>query len=507
MDSVPNKQKRDLFSLFLLAFSLLFYLFFAFYDGVVICVDSPTYISMELAREPFYSLFLAALRGIFDDGDFYLQVAVFLQSLLAALSAWSMARFLQKTFRLPRFMAFALLCIPLAVSLLCRFAAGRASMYSNSIMTEGICISLWLLLFRYLLEYCFTGSRKSLWIGFLLCVIMISTRKQMLATLPLLGLVLFFAGLYRSRRLDSRAAARGCSQSGAETEVQTFSGTGAATQTFSDSRPAACGLLRAISFNLGKALLLCVLVLLCTSLFDRCYNLALRGEFVRHSSDNRFLATMVFYTATQEDASYIKDPETRQLFLDIYDTCEAGGFLGHSAGEGWLNRVGHFGDHYDHIQIDTLWPMVRAYAEKQLTAAGSVTAQATVRDFYTDALMREMTGALLPHTFPRILAVLFDNLLSGLVTTVAQRVPILIFYTVGIYLAYLVLMALVWKRGGDRRILALAALTLAGILINVTVVSAVIFCQTRYTIYNMPLFYMSGLLLLWEACRLLKPKK
>lgn len=41
----------------------------------------------------------------------------------------------------------------------------------------------------------------------------------------------------------------------------------------------------------------------------------------------------------------------------------------------------------------------------------------------------------------------------------------------------------------------LATLTLLSILLKVTIVSAVIFCQSRYTIYNMPLFYISGLLL------------
>ncbi|MFI3212540.1 MAG: hypothetical protein R3Y24_04280, partial [Eubacteriales bacterium] len=44
-------------------------------------------------------------------------------------------------------------------------------------------------------------------------------------------------------------------------------------------------------------------------------------------------------------------------------------------------------------------------------------------------------------------------------------------------------------------------LSLLGIVINVGLVSAVIFCQTRYTIYNMPLFYMSGLVLLWGIYR------
>ena len=41
----------------------------------------------------------------------------------------------------------------------------------------------------------------------------------------------------------------------------------------------------------------------------------------------------------------------------------------------------------------------------------------------------------------------------------------------------------------------LAVYTLLAVMINVAVVSATIFCQTRYMIYNMPLFYISLVLL------------
>lgn len=453
-----DRGPRDWFPPLLFCICLLFYLFFAFYDGVVIAVDSPTYIGMDLAREPLYPLFLLLLRTLFGEGPLYLQLAVVFQSLLAGFAAYSLARFFQKTFRLGRAVTSLMAFIPLAVSLLCRFAAGRASMFTNSILTEGICLSLWLLFFRCLLAYCFAEDKKKagkqLALACLLAVLLISSRKQMLACLPVLLLAVFGKTAARSLRKNWKA-----------------------------------GLLRAV---------LCVfLILLSTGLLDRCYNFALRGEFVRHSSDNRFLATMVFYTAQREDAAYIDDARVQELFLSIYGTCQQGGFLSHSAGEGWLARVTHFGDHYDHIQIDTLWPMARAYAN-------TLTSDPVAQEFETDALMDAMTGALLPHTWSRLLPVLADNLLSGLVTTVAQRTPILLWYTAAAYLSFLGLALFLWLRSNDRRAPVCALLTLAGILINVTVVSAVIFCQTRYTIYNMPLFYMTGLLMLTQARPLLR---
>ena len=146
------RDRRTAFSGLMLAVSLLFYLFFACYDGAVICVDSPSYIRMDISREPLYCLFLAGLRAAFAAfpaeafaEDAYLTAAAFLQSLLAAFAAWSLVNYLWKEMDLPESFALLLLGMPFAVSLLCRFAAQRGSMYSNSILTEGIAIPLYLL--------------------------------------------------------------------------------------------------------------------------------------------------------------------------------------------------------------------------------------------------------------------------------------------------------------------------------------------------------------------------
>lgn len=144
-----KKVKIDVFSVVLLGISLCFYLFFAFYDGAVICVDSPGYISMRLSREPFYPLLLAFFRKLFSSfpNDFYLTAVAFFQSILMAAATWTLVRYIWKELRLPESIAFLSLLMPLAVSFLCRFAAKRESMYSNSILTEGIAISLYLLFF------------------------------------------------------------------------------------------------------------------------------------------------------------------------------------------------------------------------------------------------------------------------------------------------------------------------------------------------------------------------
>ena len=60
-------NKKTLQSGILILVSMLFYLYFAWHDGVVICEDSPTYINMNITREPLYPLLLEIMRRIFRE--------------------------------------------------------------------------------------------------------------------------------------------------------------------------------------------------------------------------------------------------------------------------------------------------------------------------------------------------------------------------------------------------------------------------------------------------------
>lgn len=441
---MSHKDVNDRTSGAILAVSLLFYLFFAVYDGAVICVDSPSYIDMDISREPFYPLFLALLRFVFSgQGDFYLTAAAFLQSFLAAVAAWSLADFFRKEFRLSGMMGFLLLAMPLATSLLCRFAAQRSSMYSNSILTEGIACSLYLLFARFLMDYCFHQKKRSLIWTCVISFVLISTRKQMYLCLILLVIALIYVAV-RTK----------CYKKGLLTAV-------------------CCS-----AVVWGGSILL-----------DCSYNLVLRDSFTEHSSDNRFLATMVFYNAKKSDGEAIEDPELRALFDEIYDACEENGFLKDNAPKGWYQRVTHFAEHYDNIQIDTMWRMVREYVY------GHYEGDPAALEERVDAMMQEMTSALLPGAAGELALTFLNNVGYGMVTTIAQCTPVLIAYSVVAYLAYLILLIWNLKKNGLDRLSVLGIFTFLSIAGNVAVVSALIFAQARYTIYNMPLFYISGLLL------------
>ena len=440
-----RNRNKAVFSMLMLGSCLLFYGFFAIYDGAVICVDSPSYIHMESSREPFYPLLLATFRALFSFAleSFYLEMIAYFQSILAALTTFSLIQYIRKEFNLSKIMSLFVLALPLAVSLLCRFIAKRESMYSNSILTEGIAISLFLLFFRFLLEYYFHQTKKSLICSTFIVFVLLSTRKQMAVSLFLLLLSVMYIGIMTKK------------------------------------------LIKTISLVLA----LMVVTVGGSTALDLGYNYALRGETVTHSSDVRFITTIAFYTANREDAELIQDAKTKDLFLKIYDTCDESGYLKHSAGPGWSNRVSHFGDNYDLIQIDTMWPMVNEFVNNEY---GFEEVELNVK---ADEIMKDINKTVLPHRIGSVIEVFLDNFRSGLVTTVAQRNWLLNIYSIIIYLIYLVALVCLWCKGKNSKIVGFAVWVLISIVLNVGLCSLVIFCQTRYTIYNMALFYISLLVM------------
>jgi len=435
-------EQDKIYSLILGIVSTAFYLFFAFFDGAVICADSPSYINMSLTREFLYPALLAVFRSLFKEQ--YLLCVVILQSLISAFVAWKVTSTLRKKFSLGYFSSTVIFAIPVFVSLLNRFVAKRGCMYSNSILTEGLAIPLFLLFVCYLFEYLSNNTNREFVLAVVLSGVLVALRKQMYVTL----ILLFCAFLYV--QITSR-----------ENKTKEW-------------------IVGAV-----KALAVCLVILLSVTLLDHTFNYIVRGRFVGHSSDNRFVLTMIFYTAEEE---YVEElpKDIQPLFSDIYKKCDAQGFLMNSAGDGWYDNVVHFGDNYDFIQIDTMWPKIRQFAEDNYTD------DSTDVELITDEITNEMIVSLLPKTAPRIIKVLCNNFLSGLITTIAQRNRILIYYSIVAYLGYITLLGLYWKKVGKMDdTVKLCLLTILSIVVNVGLVSAVIFCQTRYTIYNMPLFYCS----------------
>ena len=422
-----------------------FYVCAALLEGYRLYPDSQSYLDMDLSREPLYSLFLALMRLLFGRGGepFFLRSTVIVQSLITAWAGWYFVRRCQELFdlRLPGTLGLA--GCTLLPSLLSRFFAVRRAMYSYSLITESLGFPLYLVFFTFLAAWVLRGRRRDFALAALLAFLLISLRKQMYVTLPLLLLGALWRGVRHGKLLRRLAA----------------------------------GVLAA------------VLVLLANSLLDRGTNYLVHGEALRHTGDMRFVTTMLLYTAEPEDAAAIGDAELRGIFDEILEKADREQLTRRDAPADWFGRSLFFMNHYDLIQFGCLGDTIQPLAEQKYGA--DTNAIQLERDRIYDGL----NASLLPVGWTRLLGTAADSFGMGLVNTAAAMKRPLIPVTALLYLALLVLLGLcIRKKREDEAVFA--AFALLSILGNVALVSLTIFCQPRYTLYNMPLFYASLLVLL-----------
>ncbi len=442
-ESGPNDRRS---SYLRLAGCAIFYLVFCFAFGIYIGSDSRGYIEMISAREPVYPLFLALWRGIFGE-SIYLWVVIILQNLLMAFCVWYCCEHLWKRFSKSPLILGAMYAVHAGVAFLCQFLAERGAIYSSNILTEGITVSLWLLAVTLLIEGVLDWDLKKLAGLLLLLALLTDTRKQMAVGYPALAAAVFFGRMGK----DSFKL-----------------------------------WLKRVLLIVGGILLSLILALGGT----RLYNYVLRGSFAANTRDMNLVLTTTLYVADPEDAALIEEEAVRTLFERTMKELDAKGSNYSYAGSGWSALEAHYEENFDKITVDTTGPLFVEYAEERGFAEGMEA------EGEADRMSLVIVKSLFFHNLGRYLKVYGASLLNGLINTVAKRHPLLDIYALLACMLLAVLTFLCFK-GKDTREAGRGGLfVLLALFSNTAVAAALIFCQSRYMIYNMALFYMA---LLWTG--------
>lgn len=483
-------KKTDLWEWVILCVCLGFYLLFPLLDGPVWCADSGGYVSMHITREPLYPLFLALCRGIAKvlrmDG---LMVAVVLQSLLAGMAAWFAGYAVWRVKNGSRVLQLMTIFFQFAVTLLCRFAANRGSAYTDSILTEGLGLSLFVLFSICLFLYIRTAQNKYLCLTLGLSFLLISLRKQMMITLIVMGIVFAWYTLVRERKVR---------------------------------RFVCLAAMIAGVFLAGK-------------LFDRTYQYAVRGVWMEHSGNSMgLLCTLLYSSDAKKDKELFEDETVKELYSEIMRRADEQQLLHVYAEPGWLSVSSHYADSYDAIGYGIINPVVEGYLSESFHCSETEMA------LKYDEICGEMSRTLLRQNPGPLLETYVYNTLKGFVNSVARANRILSIYAVGAYLvmgaaiAYLIRQ----KKELERRVgqnelqkqsgkqpeetgqmigqyraligqiessLCFTFIVMTGIAVNAVVVGLVIFAQPRYMIYGMGLFYTAGCMLgydIWRCSKL-----
>lgn len=408
--------------------------------------DSNQYIAMHIHREPLYSFFLWIFRSLFGETK-YLDIVRFLQNGLAAFSVIWMAESLKKRFAFGQWMEALVCLILLAPHIITPVFSASGLVLSNGVISEALGLPLFYLFTAQCMKMVYTRQRGAALSSLLLSLFLSLVRGQMMFTI-LLWLVFAGAVVIVEKK------------------------------------------------KLAKRLLICVV---CTALafgtrtlLVKSYNLVFNGYFINNTFGSVGLLANILYAADEEDAERIADRDARVMFELSYRLAKEQGATYQDAPEGFFNRAAHLEKWHDAIKFEMIEEPWRQLHDRE----GFI--DYIPENVESDRIAATIVKSLLPAVLGRWLYDYLALACYGLIRSIAVVHPLLNWYALTAYLAYIVLAALAWRKNHNSNAVWLAAFSLLAVLANVFATSMIIMCLSRYVIYGLPLFYVSGLMLLYE---------
>ena len=408
--------------------------------------DSNQYIAMHIHREPLYSFFLWIFRSLFGETK-YLDIVRFLQNGLAAFSVIWLAESLKKRFAFGQWMEALVCLILLAPHIITPVFSASGLVLSNGVISEALGLPLFYLFTAQCMKMVYTRQRGAALSSLLLSLFLSLVRGQMMFTI-LLWLVFAGAVVIVEKK------------------------------------------------KLAKRLLICVV---CTALafgtrtlLVKSYNLVFNGYFINNTFGSVGLLANILYAADEEDAERIADQDARVMFELSYRRAKEQGATYQDAPEGFFNRAAHLEKWHDAIKFEMIEEPWRQLHDRE----GFI--DYIPENVESDRIAATIVKSLLPAVLGRWLYDYLALACYGLIRSIAVVHPLLNWYALTAYLAYIVLAALAWRKNHNSNAVWLAAFSLLAVLANVFATSMIIMCLSRYVIYGLPLFYVSGLMLLYE---------
>lgn len=408
--------------------------------------DSNQYIAMHIHREPLYSFFLWIFRSLFGETK-YLDIVRFLQNGLAAFSVIWLAESLKKRFSFGQWMETLVCLILLAPHIITPVFSASGLVLSNGVISEALGLPLFYLFTAQCMKMVYTRQRGAALSSLLLSLFLSLVRGQMMFTI-LLWLVFAGAVVIVEKK------------------------------------------------KLAKRLLICVV---CTALafgtrtlLVKSYNLVFNGYFINNTFGSVGLLANILYAADEEDAERIADQDARVMFELSYRLAKEQGATYQDAPEGFFNRAAHLEKWHDAIKFEMIEEPWRQLHDRE----GFI--DYIPENVESDRIAATIVKSLLPAVLGRWLYDYLALACYGLIRSIAVVHPLLNWYALTAYLAYIVLAALAWRKNHNSNAVWLAAFSLLVVLANVFATSMIIMCLSRYVIYGLPLFYVSGLMLLYE---------
>ena len=424
--------------------------YFAFFHDVMELGDSFQYLNQMVSREPVYALLLKLLTGIF--GENYGFPLVFVQNVLALVSTYWLYIRLTDLFRLPKLFEWAALAFLLAPHVITPIAARSGMIITNSVMTEGITVSLYYV-----------------WMGMMLTILLGQYGKKETKAMILSGVLAWILTMTRGQFLVCIAGWLLVN-----------------------------GFVLLIKKDYKKILFLLVGVLVmmgAKSYLTKAYHLAESDLFVATTSGQPMMLANILYLSDTEDGADIEDERLRQAYENMVRLVDEAQ-LSIRYGKGGIIEMAQFHEYgHEPINFDIIDPEIEAVVGE----VNGVTSQDYEYLLYLiDGYASEIIGAVLPNILPEFVQNYFVIASLGFVRSIAVDRSVLPLYALLMYIVAIALAAVLLKRDLKSSSAYFMMFTLILICGNVFGTSIMIECISRYMIYNLPFFYIAGMAMLTE---------
>lgn len=440
------------------------FLIFTVFFGFLLLTGEPLYLGDSfqhemqfVTREPVYALLIQFLRWLSPENHYELIIIV--QNILAIVANTIFVCVLRRLLNLKWYMLPVFVVILLSPHIMTPLASASGMIITNSLLSEGIAYSLYLFFILYVLKAVWSRTvfGKDSMLAFFWAIGVSLVRGQFMVLILVWFLAMGLIALLQKKWKQIVILV----------------------------------VMLAVAF-VGRGLLI------------KTYNYCEQGLFVSTASGKAMSVANVLYVADREDGEVIEDDGLREVFYEIYDRAYADGMNYQFSPDGLLARAAHHEDCHDSLNFDYFAIAAKEYVTE--------TTGVTVENYQlmmveVDKVASTLMSELMPQVFAKYVYNYVSMALMGFIRSVAFMHPIFNWYSFAIYLLAVGLTIFVWMKKHDSKAAPFMALVLLMIAGNVTGTSLMIQCISRYMLYNLPLFYLAGLLLLVEGYDIVKTAK
>lgn len=436
----------------LLIIAGIFFLGLLLLFGVKTYSDSDQYMTMHIHRDPGYPFFLWLLRNINE--NHYLVLAGLIQALFATWCTASFVDYIATKFMLKKGSVAIVYIFTLVPHIITPLFSKTHLILTNAILTESICLPLFLLFVKELHRVVTEGEKKAVVSSFILSFVISLIRTQLMSTIIIWFIVLLIYIIFRK-----------------------------------EYKKAVIYLL-AICVFFGAKLLI-----------TKTYNYCVHGEFINTTYGDINTLANILYATDREQGNTIEDEELKKVFYMLYDSANELEYNYKFAGDDIWSRAEYLENVHDGIKFDVCEADLRRYVRAQ-GIDGYI-----LEDIRSDEYASELIKEVFPGCMKRWIAHYLTLGIRGAIRNIAIVHPVLNIYALGMGVIGVVMTFLFF--GKDRKseeawLMLIALLSIAGIAFST---AYTIMCLSRYMIYGFTVFYTAIYLMLYVLFKNIRVQK